>query len=107
MAEFLLRVWAEQVLFDCRDYRVEADTLEAAVELLHELQEKADWGSEAIRHDAVSARESYHLDEVMPLDPQEVVDGASGMTLVDEEGNRVRDLDGVPTGCVQLGEPLL
>lgn len=106
MAEFLLRVWSEQTLFDCRDYRVEADSLEAAAELLRELQEKAEDAGHPVPHDDVTALESYQDDKVAPLDPEEIVDGCTGFTLIDEEGNRVRDLDGVSTGCVQLGEPL-
>jgi hypothetical protein len=29
-----------------------------------------------------------------------------GLTMIDETGKRLRDLEGVPTGCVRLGEPM-
>jgi len=33
------------------------------------------------------------------------VNGANGLALVDEDGNRVRDLIGVPMCRARLGEP--
>ena len=41
MARFRLRSWQEQTLYDCRDYEVEAGTVEEAAELLGELQFEA------------------------------------------------------------------
>lgn len=107
MPEFRLRMWAEQVLFDCEDYVVTAETLEDAVAQLQDLSEKADGFADG------SCDLPNNIDNVSAfsgafrsLDPQEIVGGASGVTLVDETGRRVRDLESVPTGCVQLGEPL-
>jgi hypothetical protein len=84
---------------------VTADTLEQAVEQLQELQEKAQ--DECKRQDLPDNMESMDYDDTFKvLDPEEVVDGDSGITLIDENGKRLRDLEGVPTGCPQLGEPL-
>jgi hypothetical protein len=106
MPEFHLRTWAEQTLFDCNDYTVTAETLEAAVELLEQLQERAEDEGKRIAHADVRGLEPWLLPEVIPLDPAESVDANSGFTLLDEHGTRLRDLVGVPTGCVQLGDPL-
>jgi hypothetical protein len=106
MPKFRLRSWAEQTLFDCRDYVVTADTLADAVELLQEIQERADYAGNHIEHDAIASAERGRIDGVAPLDPSEVADGCDGVTLIDAAGDRVRDLVGVPIGCVQLGEPI-
>lgn len=45
-------------------------------------------------------------DDVRELDPNDIVEGCIGITLIDDDGKRVRDLIGVPTTCIQLGEPL-
>lgn len=106
MPDFFLRTWSEQVLFDCNDYCVTADTLEDAVEQLQELQEAAQ-NSDEWQRAPVNIRPLNGMPGVVAvLDPEEVVEGYDGVTLIDENGKRVRDLDGVPTGCVQLGEPL-
>ena len=104
MPEFHLRVWAEQVLFDCRDYTIDAATLEDAVALLDELQEEADSEGQSRRNPAVEAWRGGN--RVRGLDPAEIVSGDQGITLIDEAGVRVRDLVGVPTGCTQLGVPI-
>lgn len=107
--KFLLRSWAEQTLFDCQDYEVEADSLEAAAELLAEQQEMADSEGGGIEHASIrnAFRNAYRgFDTITPLDPNDIAEGGCGITLIDARGNRVRDLVGVPTGCVQLGEPL-
>ena len=104
--KFPLRIWAEQVLFDCKDYHVEADTLEQAVALLRELQEKADSDGQTWSDPRIRSADPYRLNEVGPLDPNEIQSGDTGITLLDDAGERLRDLDGVPTGCTQLGEPL-
>lgn len=106
MPQYNLRSWSEQTLFDCRDYIVTADTLADAVELLEQIQEDADGADSPIENPAIEAMGNYQLDEVCPLDPQDIVDGAGGITLLDDKGERVRDLVSVPTGCARLGEPL-
>lgn len=106
MPKYHLRSWAEQTLLACRDYTVTADTLEAACELMRDQQQEADENDGPIEHPAITTLDEGRLSGIVMLDPKEVVDGASGITLIDEEGERVRDLIGVPTTCVQLGEPL-
>lgn len=107
MPEFRLRMWAEQVLFDSEDYVVTADTLEEAFDQLRDLAQKAEDSEDQTCDLPEDIENVSHFGGPMRvLDPQEIVDGASGVTLVDETGKRVRDLESVPTGCVQLGEPL-
>ncbi len=107
MPDFMLRIWAEQTLFDSNEYKVTAESLEAAVELLNEQQELADDRGRIHTHPAIQRhRHGVFYDEIVPLDPEEVVDGTAGVTLVHADGQRLRDLEGVPTCCVQLGEPL-
>ena len=83
---------------------VKADSLRAAVTLLQEQQELAAEKGRALRHAAITTLNGHDLNEIRQLDPQEVVASDAGVTLIDEDGNRVRDLVGVPTGCAQLGE---
>lgn len=107
MTEFRLRIWQEQVLFDCNDYVVDADSLEAAVRQLQEVQDKA---QDSCRHQTAPnniEHADYYESVVRVLDPEEIVSGSSGITLIDGKGERLRDLVGVPTGCEQLGKPLL
>jgi len=99
MAEFRLRIWAEQTLFDSRDYVVQAATLEEAVARLKMVQEDAQDLDASTEHDDIDR-------PVRLLDPSEVVESYDGVTLIDERGNRLRDLVGVPTGCVKLGEEI-
>lgn len=106
MPEFRLRIWAEQVLFDCRDYVVTADTLEAAAKKLLDAQEKADDRDCDVEVDGIVSATLGRMDAVLTLDPEEIVSGEVGVTLIDGAGERVRDLIGVPTCCDQLGEPL-
>lgn len=106
MPQFLLRAWAERLLFDCRDYRVTADTLGEAAELLIQANENVQESSHSKRFPGIVARELGHMDAVRILEPCESVEAYAGITEVDENGDRLRDLLGVPTGCVRLGEPL-
>jgi hypothetical protein len=106
MPKYNLRSWAEQTLFDCRDYVVTADSLADAVALLEQIQEDAEYGDKRIEHPAIVAFDKYQLDGVGTLDPCDVIDGSGGITLLDPKGERARDLIGVPSGCVRLGEPL-
>lgn len=92
MPKFMLRSWAEQTLYDCRDYEVEAETLDEAKELLGELQDEADSADCACASDPrVTAVYGWHDDRVVPLDPDEIVDGESGIVEITEMGNPVRD----------------
>jgi hypothetical protein len=108
MPTYRIRAWAEQTLFDCNDYEVEADTLEEACELIQLLQTMADeYSDKDIVHPHVARmdHQGFHPD-VVPLDPEEIISGDTGYTLIDGKGQRARDLVSVPTGCAQLGEPL-
>ena len=104
MPQYQLRAWAEQILFDCRDYVVTADTLEAACLLLREQQAEAD-DSGSTSHPAIKSAQ-HCADDVYALDPEEVIDVAAGISLIGEGGVRIRDLIGVPAACEQLGDPL-
>lgn len=106
MPEFIIRHWAEQTLFACRDYRVDAPTLGDALRLLDGMVDRATDTGQPVECAEITGRETYRADEICELDPEEVVDGDTGYTLVDEDGKRLRDLISVPTGCVQLGEPM-
>ena len=104
MPEFIIRSWSEQTLFACKDYVIEADTLGDAAKIIHALQEKAEDTIEVVTDQRVRALSRYESDEIEPLDPEEIVDGSTGLTLIDEKGVRLRDLVSIPTGCPQLGE---
>src|SRR4051794_30985992 len=104
MPEFRLRIWAEQVLFDCADYIVEAPTLEDAATLLWAAQRTAEETDKEVPHARIRNANEHRCDEVLGLDPEEIVNGDQGLTLIDDKGERVRDLVSVPTGCPQLGE---
>src|SRR5689334_24677298 len=106
MTKFLLRSWAEQTMFACREYAVEADSLKQAVALLHAMQERANETEKDLHDERVVAIEEYDGDEVRMLDPEQIEYAQDGITLIDESGERVRDLLGVPSGCDRLGEPL-
>jgi hypothetical protein len=98
-------------LFDCNDYVVEAPTLEDAVALLEELQEEADVEglskpTPAIRALGHMSPEPERRSQVANLDPEEIVSGDTGITLIDKHGKRLRDLVSVPTGCERLGDPI-
>jgi hypothetical protein len=91
MPKFMLRGWAEQTLYDCRDYEVEAGTLEDAKELLGELQDEADYADCACASDPrVTAVDGWRVDGVVPLDPTEIVSGDSGIVEISEDGKPVK-----------------
>ncbi len=105
--KYAIRVWAEQTLFACCDYWVEADTPEQAAILARDLTDEASNSNGGWAADArVTSFGPGHYDVVGELDPEEIVDSFQGVTLLDDDGNRVRDMIGVPTGCAQLGEPI-
>jgi hypothetical protein len=96
---FRLRIWQEQVLFDCNDYLVTADNLADAVALLQRVQEQADDQRDDVEHDNISrivARSSINK-AVVPLDPAECVAANEGVTLISADGERLRDIVGVPS----------
>ena len=100
MPEFRLRVWAEQTLYDARDYIVTAETLDEAKALLEELQERAEEADAGeVECPAVVADRPLTVMEggvarvlvnyVTTLDPQDVTGGDGGIVELDATGDRV------------------
>ena len=92
MARFRFRSWQEQTLYDCRDYEVEADTLEEAAELLDELQERAQEISEPVDLPPQVRRIVGTSREMRLLDPCEIVDGERGIAEIDTAGHKLRNV---------------
>lgn len=90
MPEFKLRSWQEQTLYDCHDYIVTADTLEKAIELLKAQQEIAQDTSAPAYHDSICTAEKWQIDDVHVLDPDEIVNGDSGVVQIDDNGDPIR-----------------
>lgn len=99
MARFRLRSWQEQTLYDCRDYEVEAGTVEEAAELLGELQFEA----QEISGPVDLPPNVWCIDgtgrEMRVLDPREIVDSESGIAEIDEDRNKLRDVPPVVTNA--------
>lgn len=101
MPTFVIRHWATQVLYDDRDYTVEAATPEEAaakVRAADRLRRDSDAAAVDIRtgqpiEGYVIVTSEYTVCE---LDPQDIIDGDEGFALVDETGRKVRDV--TPTG---------
>jgi hypothetical protein len=84
MPVFHLRSWATQTLYDEQDYAVEAETLDAAKELLANLQDQVQCGdpiSAGVQHDRVTAR--WGGNKVTMLDPEEITDTDGGLIELD------------------------
>ena len=99
MPTFRLRAWAEQTLYDCRDYLVEADTIEKAAERLEAAMETVEANPSARMVPGIDRILSIAEDgatlsvpDIRPLDPQEITDGASGIVEIDVEGRKLRDI---------------
>jgi hypothetical protein len=87
-----LRCWQEQTRYDAHDCDVEAASLEDAAALLDALQEQAQAVAGAVELPA-TVRRSDGSARVMPvLDPDEVVDGVRGITEIDANGRKQRDV---------------
>jgi hypothetical protein len=69
-------------------------------------QSEADDQSEPYIDRDIRPMRDAHVEGVVSCDPGEIVSGGTGFTLIDGDGERLRDLVGVPTGCVQLGEQM-
>ena len=108
MPEFRLRSWAEQTLYDYNDYLVTAGTIEEAAAKLHDAQDQAHEG-DCILDDSpdIELIGLGRLPGVRPLDPAEVIDGDSGISLIDEDGNKIMDVDpeDEPGTSLQLTAP--
>ncbi len=94
MPDYRLRSWCQQTLYDCRDYLVTADTIEQAAAMLREDQQFANDEGHSVSSVPGVLRivGGTLLDEVRPLEPEEVVDGDSGIMEIDAAGERIRDL---------------
>lgn len=101
MPEFIIRAWANQTLYDCRDYKVEAMNPEAAAALVRDTMQRIDDGEgpwidlrtgEPYADMALMPPDREHV--VVPLDPEEVIDGETGFALVEAvDGAMLRDVD--------------
>jgi hypothetical protein len=92
MPTFNLRSWRTQTLYDCKDYMVEAETLDGATELLLALQyevDQLDQHDAVVHHDCVTTAEPGRVSGVTALDPQEIIDGDCGISELDAAGNPV------------------
>lgn len=102
MARFRLRSWQEQTLYDCRDYEIEAGTLEEAAGLLDELQERAQEISEPVDLPPQVRRIDGASREMRALDPCEIVDGERGIAEIDADGHKLRDV--LPAAADPVGD---
>jgi hypothetical protein len=90
MPDVHLRAWREQKLYAFRDYRVRAETKEAAAQLLIVAQEEVDSeghgisGYPGIRR--VNSAGATFEGHVLPLDPRVVVDDECGVVEVSDDG---------------------
>lgn len=101
MPTFFIRAWARQTLYDARDYEVEAGSPEAAAALVRDTMTRIDDGEgpwidlrtgQPYGGMALMPPDREHV--VVPLDPEEVIDGESGFALVEAlDGAKLRDVD--------------
>jgi hypothetical protein len=73
MAEFHIRSWQEQILFDCRDYSIEAETLEEALLKIQAAQSEADDQDEPYIDRDIRPMQDARVEGVVSLDPSEIV----------------------------------
>jgi len=99
MPQFIIRHWATQTLYDCRDYAVDAATPEEAAAKVQEALRVLHEGE----HVAVDLRTGEPITDyvvvmdeftVGALDPDEMHDSEDGFVLVDQlHGRKVRDVE--------------
>jgi hypothetical protein len=88
---FRLRSWAEQTLYDARDYLVVAESLEAAIEKLAAAEQAvAEDGGTPRRFGGIAGIDRWMSDDVVPLDPGEIVGGEHDICQIDEAGDPIR-----------------
>ena len=92
MATFRLRSWETQTLYDARDYEVVAATLEAAAELLDELQERAQETCGPVDLPPEVSSVDGNDGEMRVLDPEEIVGSERGIAEIDPAGRKLRDV---------------
>jgi|GEM_PF-6576009 len=90
--KYPIRVWEEQTLFDCADYMIEAGSPEEAAIIAKELTLAARDADSPVPDIRVTTLDPGGFDDVVPLDPHEVVDSFLGVTLLDANRARLRDL---------------
>jgi hypothetical protein len=102
VAQFRLRAWKTQTLYDCRDYIVSAEAIEAAARTLTDAQDAGDEapgpqitvrvaGVTRILHRGKAG--DVFDDDVRPLEPGEIIDGDSGIVEIHDDGKRLRAID--------------
>lgn len=107
MPKFRLRIWRSQTLYDSQDYEVEADTIERAAARLAFLEEDSENSSmsrEGVRCLGIG-RANNERDQVWELDPEEIVDGESGVAEIDAKGDKIRDIEFDPDDRLEEPEP--
>ena len=92
MAKFRLRSWQTQVLYDARDYEVEAASIEAAAGLLDELQERAQETAGPVELPSNVVAIDGNGGQMRALDPDEIVDSERGIAGIDANGRKLRDV---------------
>lgn len=95
MPDFLLRVWTEETRYGSTPYRVTAATLAEACKLLS-----------AQCHGTGAPATSDEIQAIGNVTPPEVTNLRDGLTLIEANGGKLRDLIGLPTGASRFGEPL-
>ena len=103
---FMLRIWREETNFGARDYDVTAPTLSEAAAKLLSAQHEAQHDGRPVTHPHITPHHPWGAPQVQVLDPSETNDYEYGVTLIADNGDRVRDLIGVPTGAAREGQPL-
>ena len=98
MATFRLRSWETQTLYDARDYEVVAATLEAAAELLDELQERAQETCGPVALPPEVSPIDGNDGEMRVLDPEEIVGSERGIAEIDAAGHKLRDVTPAESG---------
>ena len=92
MERFRLRSWEEQTLYDCREYEVEADSIEAAAELLDALRERAQEMNGPVELPPNVWRIDGGGRVMRVLDPKHLVDSERGIAEIGANGRKLRDV---------------
>jgi hypothetical protein len=92
MARFRLRSWQEQTLYDCPEYEVEADSVEAAADLLDALQERAQEMNGPVELPPNVWRIDGGGRTMRALDPHHLVDSERGIAEIGADGRKRRDV---------------
>lgn len=93
MALHKIRLWREEVLYDCMEYTVEAPSVEAAGRLLMRLHEKAEAADGMVELPSTVRCQHRGRTHMHALDGHEVIRSENGATLIDDEGDPIRQID--------------